>query len=430
MAAAGETGHGGPITALTWGQGRIVSGGFDNRVLAWDPATLQPAGVLGHATAAISDVEVLPCCGPGGETLLSADQGGGVVRMDGAAAVPEARAVPAVPVSAVAAHPAGHLAIARRDGEATLARHENGRLGAPVRLALSGGRASLLDLVFLPDTADGSLRLAVARNDGMIEIWQVAPDAGGTTRLAARLPGNNYATLRLTALADDRLLSAGSDGRLVLWGTTRQTRLAEAQAHEAPITSVSVAPDGRHAVTGGANGAVTLWEIGTDSLNAHAMLGQVEAPLLAVLIDPARQRAIVGSRSGGLVALPFSGDGQPVQTADEVKLFVHPPAADSSPGALAFRACAACHTVTADGGHRAGPTLHRIFGRRAGMIDGYPYSEALRESGIVWNEQTIARLFELGPDEFIPGSHMPLQRLPNAAERTQLIDYLKKVTGS
>jgi len=99
-------------------------------------------------------------------------------------------------------------------------------------------------------------------------------------------------------------------------------------------------------------------------------------------------------------------------------------------GAKLFRKCVACHTVTADGGNRAGPTLYGVFGRRAGTIDGYNYSNALRHSGLVWTEETIDRLFALGPDEYTPGSKMPLQRMPSAEDREDLIAYLKAVTGA
>jgi cytochrome c len=101
---------------------------------------------------------------------------------------------------------------------------------------------------------------------------------------------------------------------------------------------------------------------------------------------------------------------------------------DGSRGAELFRKCAACHTVTADGGHRAGPTLHRLFGRTAGSRADYPYSAALEASDLVWTEHTVARLFEVGPEVMVPGSKMPLQRLPDARDRADLVAYLKRIT--
>ena len=83
-----------------------------------------------------------------------------------------------------------------------------------------------------------------------------------------------------------------------------------------------------------------------------------------------------------------------------------------------------------DGKRRAGPTLFQVFERKAGTVTGYPYSDALVGADIVWNEQTIDALFTVGPDVVTPGSKMPLQRIPDSANRRDLIDYLKSVTGS
>lgn len=102
---------------------------------------------------------------------------------------------------------------------------------------------------------------------------------------------------------------------------------------------------------------------------------------------------------------------------------------DPEHGKALFRACAFCHTLTPDGGNRAGPTLWNLFGRPAGAVDGYHYSSALKGSGIVWNEDTVARLFEVGPDAMTPGSKMPLQTIPSAADRADLVAYLKAATA-
>ncbi|MFQ5466522.1 MAG: c-type cytochrome, partial [Kiloniellaceae bacterium] len=77
----------------------------------------------------------------------------------------------------------------------------------------------------------------------------------------------------------------------------------------------------------------------------------------------------------------------------------------------------------------AGPTLYGLFGRRAGSVPGYRYSRALREANLVWSEKTIDALFAQGPHAFTPGSKMPLQRMPKAADRSELIAYLKRVTA-
>ena len=102
---------------------------------------------------------------------------------------------------------------------------------------------------------------------------------------------------------------------------------------------------------------------------------------------------------------------------------------DGSRGAKLFRTCAACHTLTPDGAHRAGPSLHGLFGRQAGSHPGYPYSDALKTADLVWTEETVSRLFEIGPERLVPGSKMPLQQMPDPDDRAALIHYLKAVTA-
>ena len=87
-----------------------------------------------------------------------------------------------------------------------------------------------------------------------------------------------------------------------------------------------------------------------------------------------------------------------------------------------------CHSLEADSKRRAGPTLYRVFGRRAGGVADYPYSNALAEAPIVWTAETIDALFREGPDIVTPGSKMPLQRIPKEKDRHDLIDYLKSTT--
>ncbi len=101
---------------------------------------------------------------------------------------------------------------------------------------------------------------------------------------------------------------------------------------------------------------------------------------------------------------------------------------DQERGAQVFRACAACHTLTPEDGNRAGPTLHGIMGRRIATAPGYNFSPALKQLDIVWTKETIARLFEIGPTAYTPGTKMPEQTIVSAEDRQALVDWLEKVT--
>jgi cytochrome c len=101
----------------------------------------------------------------------------------------------------------------------------------------------------------------------------------------------------------------------------------------------------------------------------------------------------------------------------------------SHPGARLFRKCAGCHALTVDERQRSGPHFAGLFGRRAGAVDGYRYSRALVGSELVWGRETLSQLFRLGPDHYLPGTKMPVQRIPNEADLGNLIDYLELIIG-
>jgi cytochrome c len=97
------------------------------------------------------------------------------------------------------------------------------------------------------------------------------------------------------------------------------------------------------------------------------------------------------------------------------------------PGARTFRKCAGCHALTAEEPQRSGPHFAGLFGRHAGAVDSYRYSEALSKSPVVWSRDTIAALFREGPDRYLPGTKMPVQRIGKERELNDLIDYLAQI---
>ncbi|MBX3685576.1 MAG: cytochrome c family protein [Rhodocyclaceae bacterium] len=102
-------------------------------------------------------------------------------------------------------------------------------------------------------------------------------------------------------------------------------------------------------------------------------------------------------------------------------------ASDAGRGAEAFRACAGCHSLVA-GEHRSGPSLAAVYGRRAGTAEGFQhYSDALHQSAVVWNEQTLDTWLR-DPAAFIPGNAMAFRGLPDAHARSDLIAYLRAVS--
>ena len=119
--------------------------------------------------------------------------------------------------------------------------------------------------------------------------------------------------------------------------------------------------------------------------------------------------------------------------AEERRLFHKPPDEMSNGERQFVRKCSICHTLakpqTTSELRRAGPTLYGLFGRRAGTVAGYRYSDALDGSSLVWEAETIDKLFEQGPDHYTPGSKMPMQRIAKLEDRQDLIAYLRANTG-
>lgn len=103
-------------------------------------------------------------------------------------------------------------------------------------------------------------------------------------------------------------------------------------------------------------------------------------------------------------------------------------AADAARGEQVFRKCATCHTLEANGRNRVGPRLAGVFGRAAGSIRDFRYTDALRNSGIVWDETSLDSYLK-DSEAFVPGTKM-YGGLTLDADRADLIAYLRKATAN
>ena len=99
---------------------------------------------------------------------------------------------------------------------------------------------------------------------------------------------------------------------------------------------------------------------------------------------------------------------------------------DAARGERRFGECVACHTVER-GVSGVGPSLHGIFGRKAGELADYRYSPALKRSGITWTAQTLD-LFIADPQKVVPDNRMPYAGMTDVADRADLLAYLYKAT--
>ena len=101
---------------------------------------------------------------------------------------------------------------------------------------------------------------------------------------------------------------------------------------------------------------------------------------------------------------------------------------DATKGQRVFnQQCRACHTLEKDGAQTAGPNLHGVFGRKAGTAAGYEFSDAMKKSGIVWDEATMTD-YNRDPKAKVPGTKMVFNGVKNAGQLADLVAYLKQAT--
>jgi cytochrome c len=100
-------------------------------------------------------------------------------------------------------------------------------------------------------------------------------------------------------------------------------------------------------------------------------------------------------------------------------------AQDAAAGERVFAQCRACHQVGETAKNLVGPHLNGLFGRKAGSVEGYSYSPANKESGLVWDEATFADYIK-DPRAKIPGTKMIYAGLKDEQRIKDLTAYLKQ----
>lgn len=94
---------------------------------------------------------------------------------------------------------------------------------------------------------------------------------------------------------------------------------------------------------------------------------------------------------------------------------------DAARGKTLYQACEACHSID---DNDIGPKHRGVVGRRAGSVSDYAYSDALKKSGIVWDEASLNRWL-IDPSAMVPGTKM-FFKIDNAQSRADLIAFLKE----
>jgi len=357
--------HDGAVNAVAWlKDGRIASAGADAHIAIWTPGQPEPDNVL--------------------------DGHGG-------------------PIAALALSPDGALlASASWDHMVRL-----WPLNGNSPRVLQGHSQNVNGVAFSPDGSE----LVSAGYDATLRIWRVSDGDASVHTLPTPLNG-------LAIAPDGEIVAAGADGKVYFLTPQGELR-GELQASPTPVIALALSHDGALIAAAGIRGSVAVIDRKERKLE-HTLVGP-GLPVWSVAFFPDSRTLLTGGTDLTIRRWDaVSGEpiGSVVIGASDDPLAAYA----SDPGAQVFRACVACHTLTPDEGNKAGPSLAGIFGRRIATLPGYRYSEALKRMDIVWTPETVAKMFEVGPMTYTPGTKMPEQTIGAPEDRKALVEFLEKAT--
>jgi cytochrome c len=358
--------HEGPVNAVIFlKDGRIATGGADARIAIWMPGETAPHTVLDGHTGPVVGLAV----SPDGKTLASASWD---------------HTVRLWPLAG----------------------------GAP--RVLEGNTQNVNGVAFSPD----GKQVISAGYDAIVRIWQIA----GLGVAVQRLPS----PLNSIAVAPDgELIAAGASGKVFFMAPDGALR-GEVEAAPTPIIQLAVTNDGTLVAAAGIRGSVAIIDRKQRKL-MRTLVGP-GLPVWSVAFFPDNKTLLTGG-ADRVIRRWNAVSGEPIDSAvvgapqDPLKRYA------GDHGAEVFRACVACHALTPGEGNKAGPSLWHVFGRRIATLPGYNFSAALKTLDIVWSKETIAKLFEIGPAHYTPGTKMPEQTIGAPEDRQALVDFLARVTS-
>ncbi len=395
-------GHGGPIMGIaTDTEGRIATASFDNSVGLW---TAQNAEWLEGHEAAVNSVAF------NGTALYSAGDDFTLRKWPGGQVVGQHKGkIVGIATSQT------HVATASWDGTIGLW-PEDGSL--PRFLGPTGSGVNAV--AFSPDGAS----LYSAGVDGTLRRWDVT-SGQETDRIVEHGFGINEMVLNAT---DNWIAYGAVDGvTRVLNLETREER--DFTLDRRPILALALNPDRSLLAVGDGEGYIMVIDT-ADWRIAQDFRATLRGPVWALAFSQDGKNIHAGGIDEAMYSWPVAALADQQQMAGAEPSFLKDPQEMDNGERQFARKCSICHSLTPDSQRRAGPTLHKIFGRQAGSLEGYFYSETLQDSDIVWNEDTIDALFDEGPDHYIPGSKMPMQRITGEQDRADLVAFLRRATAS
>jgi len=407
-------GHGGPVRGLTIAGGaRALTASFDYSAILWDldarPPTMS-ARLIGHHgpvndAAFVGEDRALTGSDDGTLAVWNLESGDVLSRLEGH----EAK------VLDVAVSRDRRLAAsASWDRTVGLWRLRDGKLIA----RLKGHHGPVNTVAF---AADGA-HVYSGGYDGAIRLWRVD---GQTAEPVRPIVEYGWGINALRVLPGGQIVFGAQNGDVRVIDAETGKEIKVLAPHDGPVLALALSPARDVLATGGADGMIRMWR--TENWGVGETYTNPTGPVWALAFKTRGELYYGGLDDFAIYWRANPRDPfEPVPSTYPRRFQV---SGEMSLGERQFaRKCSVCHTLTPEDGNRAGPTLYGIFGREAGALPGYPYSTGLRKSEIVWNEETIAELFDKGPDYLTPGSKMPLQVISEAKKRKALVSFLKKAT--
>lgn len=408
-------GHGGPIMGLSIAGegGTILSASFDNSVGFWSLEADAPVAWLDGHEAAVNTVIPLPL----GRAVSGGDDFDVIVwDILDAVAVWRLEGHSGKVMGLAATLDGARLASASWDGTIRVWNLESGTL----ETVLENHEGPVNAVAWSKD----GLRLYSAGYDGTLLEWDT-----GQWRVTRRLASHGFGINVMAIDEENGWLAYGAldGGTRVLDLDTGKT-LADLTAGRRPILALAHSPKAGRLAVGDGEGHIMV--VSTEAWRVeHDFRAAINGPIWALAFTGSGNGIIAGGIANEALLWPLDGTDSAPRLAEIRREFHTDPEAVPNGERQFLRKCSICHTLGEDGERRAGPPLAGLFGRPAGAVEGYRYSEALSALDLVWTEETIDALFDIGPDHYIPGTKMPMQQIARPEDRADLIDFLKRETA-
>jgi cytochrome c len=403
-------GHGGPVRALAIAPDgtQAISGSFDTSAIQWSITRSVAERVMRfhdgavNAVAYLKDGRIVTAGAEARIAIWTTGQPQPATILDGHTA----------PVASLAVSPDGTLLASASWDHTVRLWPLNG--GSP--RVLEGNSQNVNGVAFSPDGRE----LVSAGYDTTLRIWRMSGDGGAVLH-------NLPTPLNTVAIAPDgEIAAAGADGNVYFLSAQGEMR-SEVEASATPIIALAISKDGALVAAAGIRGSVAVIERKTRKVQ-QTLVGP-GLPVWSVAFFPDSHTLLAGG-TDHMLRRWNADSGEPIDAVvvgapdDPLAAFA------GDRGAEVYRACVACHALTPDEGNKAGPSLAGIFGRRIATLPGYRYSDALKQMDIVWTPETVAKMFEIGPAAYTPGTKMPEQTIGSADDRKALVEFLGRAANN